>query len=62
MSQIVIYKGVAVEPLERSGDKIRVRTKNPSDAQRAGLPFKDMEGSAAIFESWVPEAELVAVD
>ncbi len=62
MSQVVIYKGVAVEPVERSGDKIRIRTKNPSDAQRVGLLFKDMEGGAAVFEAWVPEADLVAVN
>lgn len=62
MSQIVIYKGVPVEPVERSGDKIRIRTKNPSDAQRAGLAFKDMIGGAAVFEALVPEADLVAVN
>lgn len=62
MSQIVIYKGIQVEPQERSGGKIRVRTKNPGDAQKADLPFKTMEGSAAVFEAWVPESELVAVD
>ncbi|MDJ0842292.1 MAG: hypothetical protein QNK37_37670 [Acidobacteriota bacterium] len=62
MSQIVIYKGITVEPKERDGGKIRVRTSNPADAQKAGLPFKDMEGGAAIFEAWVPEDELVAVD
>ena len=62
MSQIVIYKGIQVEPVERSGDKIRVRTKNPGDAAKADLPFKEMSGTAAVFEGWVPESELVAVD
>lgn len=62
MSQIVIYKGVPVQPMERSGDKIRIRTKNASDAQKADLPFKEMSGMEAVFEAWVPEAQLVAVD
>ena len=62
MSQVVVYKGIMVEPLERSGDKILVRTKNPNDAQKVGLPFKALEGGVAFFEDWVPEADLVAVD
>ena len=62
MSQIVIYKGILVQPLDRSGGKILVRTTNPTDAGKAKLPFKDMEGSTAIFEDWVPEDQLVPVD
>lgn len=62
MSQIVIYKGVQVEPVEREGSKILVRTKNPGDANKAGIPFKDMEGGQAIFEVWASEDELVAVN
>ena len=62
MSQIVIYKGVSVLPQERSQGKIRVRTTNPADAQKAGLPFAEMDGATAVFEAWVPEQELVAVD
>jgi len=62
MSQVVVYKGIMVEPLERSGDKILVRTKNPNDAQKVGLPFKTLEGGVAYFEDWVPETDLVAVD
>lgn len=62
MSQVVIYKGVLVEPVERTSGKIRVRTKNAVDAQKAGIPFKSMEGATAIFEILVPEEELVAVD
>lgn len=62
MSQIVIYKGVSVEPVERSNGKILVRTKNPSDAQKADLPFKALEGGVAVFEGWVQESDLVAVD
>ncbi len=62
MSQVVIYKGIMVEPLERSGDKIRIRTLNPGDANRAGLSFKEMDGGKAVFESWVGEDELVPVE
>jgi len=62
MSQIVIYKGVTVYPKDREKGKILVRTSNPADAQKASLPFKCMEGSSAVFEAWVPEEELVAVD
>ena len=62
MSQIVVYKGIMVEPMDRSGGRILVRTKNPGDAQKAGLPFKDMEGGTAIFEDWVDESSLVPVD
>ena len=62
MSQIVIYKGVRVEPVERSGEKILVRSKNPSDAQKAGLQFKTLEAGVAIFEGWAAEDDLVAVD
>jgi hypothetical protein len=62
MNQTVIYKGVIVQPVDRQGDRIRVRTSNPNDAQKAGLPFKDLEGGQAIFEALVPENELVAVD
>lgn len=62
MSQIVIYKGVRVEPVEREGGKIRVRTTNPGDANTAEIPFKDMEGGQAVFETWANEDELVAVN
>lgn len=62
MNQTVIYKGVIVKPVERVGDKVRVRTANPNDAQKVGLPFKDLEGGQAVFEALVPEADLVAVD
>ena len=62
MSQVVVYKGVMVEPQERSGKKIRIQTKNAGDAQRAGIPFKELDQGAAVFEAWVPEEELVAVD
>ena len=62
MNQTVIYKGVIVQPVERVGDRVRVRTSNPNDAQKAGLSFKDLEGGQAIFEGLVAEAELVAVD
>lgn len=62
MSQIVIYKGVMVEPVDKSGSKILVRTKNPSDAQKADLPFKDLEAGVAIFEGWAEESDLVAVN
>jgi len=61
MSQIVIYKGVVVEPKDRNDGKILVRTTNAGDARKAGLPFKDMEGTAAVFEAWVEESELRAV-
>lgn len=62
MSQIVIYKGVLVSPVDRSGDKILVQTQNPGDAQKAGLPFKELKGASAVFEAWVPAADLVPVD
>ena len=62
MSQIVIYKGIVVEPKERHDGKILVRTTNPVDANKAKIPFKDMEGGTAVFEAWVPEGDLVAVD
>ncbi len=62
MSQVVIYKGIMVEPDERVGDSIRVRTRNAGDAQKAGLPFKELEGGAAIFEGLAPESELVPVN
>ena len=62
MSQIVIYKGITVEPKGRESGKIRIRTTNAADANKAGIPFKEMEGGAAVFEIWVPESELVAVD
>lgn len=61
MSQVVIFKGIMVEPLEREGKKIRIRTKNAADAQRAEVPFKTMENGAAVFETWALEEELVAV-
>lgn len=62
MSQIVIYKGVPVQPVERDGARIKVQTNNPGDAQKADLPFKEMNGATAVFEAWVPEDQLVAVD
>ena len=62
MSQIVVYKGIMVQPMDRSGDKILVRTSNAGDAGKAGLPFKEMQGSTAVFEDWVPEKELVPID
>jgi hypothetical protein len=62
MSQIVVYKGVTVEPVERSDGKIRIRTKNPVDAKKAEIPFHDMVDGLAIFEAWVAENELVVVD
>jgi len=62
MSQIVIYKGIMVEPVERVGDSIRVRTRNAGDASKVGFTFKEMDGSAAVFEGVVPESELVPVD
>lgn len=62
MSQIVIYKGITVTPIDRSGGKIKVRTHNAADAQKAGLPFKEMSGANAVFEDWVPESELVPID
>lgn len=62
MSQIVIYKGVRVQPVEKSGPKIRVQTKNAGDAQKAGLPFKTMDGGAAVFETWALESELIPID
>ena len=60
--QIVIYKGVRVEPLDRSGDKILVRTRNPADANKVDLPFKELVEGAALFEGWVLESDLVAVE
>ena len=62
MSQIVIYKGIAVQPVERENGKIRVQSRNAADAQKAGLTFKEMDGMAAVFEAWAPEDELVPVD
>ena len=62
MSQIVIYKGVMVEPVERSNGKIRIQTKNPGDAQKADMAFKDMDGTTAVFETWANEDELVPVN
>ena len=62
MSQVVIYKGVRVEARDRQGGNILVRCKNMGDAQKAGIPFKAMEGMTALFEAWVPEAELIAVE
>ena len=62
MSQIVIYKGVMVEPLERSAGKILVRTSNPADAAKAGIPFKALDAGKAFFETWVSESELVPVN
>ena len=62
MSQIVVYKGVMVQPVDRDGDRILVRTTNAGDAQKAALPFKDLRDGAAVFEAWVPEGDLVAVD
>ena len=62
MSQIVIYKGIMVTPVEVFQGKIRVQTRNPGDAQKAGMPFKDMADGAAVFEALVAEDELVAVD
>ena len=62
MSQIVIYKGVMVEPVEAAKGKIRIRTKNAGDAHKAGIPFHAMEGGQAVFETWAVERELVAVD
>ena len=62
MNQTVIYKGILVDPVERSGDKILVSTKNLGDAQRAGLPFKELREGAAYFEGWVPEKDLVPVN
>lgn len=62
MNQIVVYKGIMVEPLERSGSKILIRTKNPSDAKKADIPFSRLENGVALFETWAPETELVAVN
>ena len=62
MSQIVIYKGVRVTPVDRSGNRIRVQTRNPADAAKADIPFKTMDGSTAVFEALVAEDELVPVD
>lgn len=62
MSQMVIYKGIVVEPVERDGEKLRIRSKNPADAQKASLEFTDMQGTIALFEAWVPETECRAVD
>ena len=61
MSQIVIYKGVVVTPADRDGDRILVRTTNAGDAQKAGIPFKEMDGTTAVFETWVEESQLRAV-
>ncbi len=60
--QIVVYKGVTVQAVDRSGSRILVQSRNAADANKVGLPFKDMEGGVAIFEAWVEENELVAVD
>ena len=62
MSQIVIYRGVMVQPLEHSGKRFLVQTKNPSDAQKADISFKGMVEGQAVFEAWVDEDDLVAVD
>ncbi len=62
MRQIVIYKGVTVHPVERSGNKVLIRTTNAADARRADIPFKDLRDGAAIFEAWVPDDELVPVN
>ena len=61
MSQVVIYKGITVQAVDRAGDKILVRTSKMGDAQKVSMPFKEMNGTTAIFETWVPESELVAV-
>ena len=61
MSQVVIYKGIIVEPKDRNGSKILIRTNHAGDAQKAGIPFKDMEGGAAMFEAWVEESEQTAL-
>ncbi|CAM2068007.1 hypothetical protein SCOR_21700 [Sulfidibacter corallicola] len=60
--QIVVYKGVTVQAVERSGKRIRIQSRNPADAQKVGLTFKDLEGGVAVFEAWVEEDQLVAVD
>lgn len=62
MSQRVVYKGIFVVAKDRRGDRILVSTDHPGDAQKAGLPFKDLVNGRAVFEDWVPEADLVAVD
>ncbi len=62
MSQLVIYKGIVVQPVEGSSGKIRIQTTNPGDANKAGIPFKDMVDGAAVFETWVAEDQLVPVD
>ena len=59
----VAYQGILVFPQERSGSKIRIRTTNQADAQKAGIPFKELvEGSIATFETWVEESDLVPVN
>ncbi len=62
MSQVVVYKGVVVRPVERADSKILVRTDNPGDAQKAGIPFKDLDQGRAIFEAWVSDNELSPVN
>jgi len=61
MSQIVIYRGIVVQPIERSGESVRIRTDNAADAAKAAIPFKDLEGGRAIFETWAPETALTPV-
>ena len=62
MSQILIYKCVPVTALDAEGGKILVETRNQVDAQKAGIPFKTMEGMQAVFQLWVPQEEIVKVD
>jgi len=61
MSQQVVFKGVLVSPIERSGDRILVETLNVTDAHKAEIPFKEMRGSTAVFQLWVEESELVPI-
>ncbi|CAM2008564.1 hypothetical protein [Acanthopleuribacter pedis] len=60
--QIVVYKGVTVQAVERAGSRIRIQSRNAADANKVGLTFKDMEDGVAVFEGWVEEDQLVAVD
>ncbi len=62
MTQTVVYQGVLVTPIDRTGSRIRVECVNLTDAQRAEIPFSEMRDGKAIFAKWVEETELVALD
>ncbi|MCB1052492.1 MAG: hypothetical protein H6510_11050 [Acidobacteria bacterium] len=62
MSQVLIYKGIQVQAQDMENGKVLVQTRNPVDAQKAGIPFKELQSGVAIFEAWVPQAEIVPIN